>query len=148
MSDSLPTDAAQVLRDLVSMVKSLAYQDSSLTLWMFAEHWELGIEAGDTADEMIEWEGADLAELLELALADLRALPRAAPILAEEESRDGDELDPFLVLLEECRRRVSAYPLDIAYVPHSRVERAAHGKSRSRLRMKLTSLRASLPLRR
>jgi hypothetical protein len=121
MSHGALASAANTLGALVSALASLADRDSSLTIWMFQAHWYVGVDTGASIDDGIDLEGPDLAELLHLTLEEVLTLPRAEGGAGASGTTDPEDFTAVLALLEACRDRLTDYPLDLAYIPHSQV---------------------------
>ena len=108
--------AALALERLVDSVRDLAYDFASLTILMFDDDWKVGVDSGDEVDDVLEWHGKDLSQLLLVASTSLAELPRRAVVHEPKE----DYLEA-LRLLADCRERIVKYPMDLAYIPRSQV---------------------------
>ena len=115
------SDIASILRDLLQAIAQVEYLWASLTIDMFHEHWETSIDAGPKVDDVLQWRGECLAELLTRTLSAV-AERRAPSSPGHLDERFTEDLPGFLALLLETRDAFSAFPLEIAFVPRSAVE--------------------------
>ncbi|QTE30871.1 hypothetical protein [Pengzhenrongella sicca] len=104
----------------MEVIARLEYRNASLSVEMFERHWELGIDAGDTVEDLLKWSGTDLEVLLEDAATYLAIRPVAA-MDSGVVSGSIDDLPEFLKVLSSLRASPFELPVDVAYVPHSQV---------------------------
>lgn len=85
---------------------------------MFAEHWAVGVDTGDSIDDIIEFHGSELSTLLTHLVDEPNTLPRRQPPPSQEAEED---FLLFLDLLSRCRAQVSAAGLNVGYIPRTTV---------------------------